>query len=151
MICIGIIGGSGLDDPQILQNPKELDIDTPYGKPSSTLKKGTINNVDVILIARHGRNHTIPPTHVNFRANIYALKQQGCTHILATTACGSLKKEIDRGHLVILDQFIDFTRHRDITFHNQFEPHKPIHTPMAEPFDKVLRSHLISSCKESIV
>lgn len=148
MVCIGIIGGSGLDDPQILQNTKELDIDTPYGKPSSTLKKGTINNVDVILIARHGRKHTIPPTHVNFRANIYALKQQGCTHILATTACGSLKKEIDRGHLVILDQFIDFTRHRDITFHNQFEPHKPIHTPMAEPFDKTLRSHLISTCKE---
>jgi len=148
MVLIGIIGGSGLDNPNILQEIQEINIDTPFGKPTSTLKKGKIGNTEVILLARHGREHTIPPTQVNYRANIHALKQKGCTHIIVTTACGSLRKEINRGHLVILDQFIDFTRHRDITFHSKFEPHKPIHTPMAEPFDKKLRSLLIESCKE---
>jgi 5'-methylthioadenosine phosphorylase len=148
MVKIGIIGGSGLDNPDILEDSKEIAVDTPFGKPSSTLKVGKIKGVDVVLIARHGREHTISPTGVNFRANIRALKEQGCTHILATTACGSLREEIDRGHLVILDQFIDFTRHRAVTFHESFEAHKPEHCPMAEPFDKNLRGLLIQSCKE---
>ena len=148
MVKIGIIGGSGLDNPDILEDVREENADTPYGKPSSSLKIGKIKSVDVVLIARHGREHTIPPTQVNFRANISALKEAGCTHILATTACGSLREEIDRGHLVILDQFIDFTRHRDITFHKEFEPHKPTHCPMAEPFDKNLRELLIKTSKE---
>ena len=145
---IGIIGGSGLDNPDILEESKDIEVDTPFGKPTSSLKIGKINSVDVVLIARHGRKHTIPPTQVNFRANIHALKEQGCTHILATTACGSLREEIDRGHLVVLDQFIDFTRHRDITFHEKFEPHKPTHCPMAEPFNENLRQLLIKKCKE---
>ncbi|MBI2135289.1 S-methyl-5'-thioadenosine phosphorylase [Candidatus Woesearchaeota archaeon] len=148
MVKIGIIGGSGLDNPDMLQNAKEIEVKTPYGKPSSPLKLGKIKNVDVILLARHGREHTIPPTQVNFRANIHALKEQGCTHILATTACGSLREEIDRGHLVILDQFIDFTRHRQMTFHEEFKPHKPAHAPMAEPFSGYLRELLIKSCRE---
>jgi len=145
---IGIIGGSGLDNPDILKDAKDIEIDTPYGKPTSPLKSGKIHDVDVILLARHGREHTIPPTQVNYRANIQALKNQGCTHIIATTAVGSLREEIDRGHLVVLDQFIDFTRHRDITFHEKFEPHKPTHCPMAEPFSKELRELLIKTCKE---
>lgn len=148
MVKIGIIGGSGLDNPDILEDVKEISVDTPYGKPSSSLKTGKIKGVDVVLIARHGREHTIPPTQVNFRANIHALKEAGCTHILATTACGSLREEIDRGHLVILDQFIDFTRHRPITFFERFEPNDMKHTPMAEPFSKELRNVLIETCKE---
>ncbi len=148
MVKIGIIGGSGLDNPDILKDAKDIEVDTPFGKPTSPLKLGKINDVDVVLIARHGREHTIPPTQVNFRANIHALKEQGCTHIIATTACGSLREEIDRGHLVILDQFIDFTRHRSVSFHEKFEPNKPVHAPMAEPFDKNLRSLLIQTCKE---
>jgi len=148
MIKIGIIGGSGLDNPDILKNAKEVEIDTPYGKPSSTLKLGKIEGVDVVLLARHGRQHTIPPTHVNNRANIHALKNQGVTCILATTAVGSLREEIGRGDLVILDQFIDFTRLRHISFHDEFEPHKPLHCSMAEPFDKKLRDLLINVCKE---
>ncbi|MBN2421507.1 S-methyl-5'-thioadenosine phosphorylase [Candidatus Woesearchaeota archaeon] len=148
MVKIGIIGGSGLDNPEILENSRDVDVSTPYGKPSSSLKIGKIKGVDVVVIARHGREHTIPPTHVNFRANIDALKHQGCTHIIATTAVGSLREEIGRGHLVILDQFIDFTRHRTITFHDSFEPHKPIHAPMANPFSDDLRNLLIQTCRE---
>jgi 5'-methylthioadenosine phosphorylase len=148
MVKIGIIGGSGLDNPNILQDLKDVEVETPYGKPSSSLKIGKVENVGVVLLARHGREHTIPPTQVNFRANIHALKEQGCTHILATTACGSLREEIDRGHLVILDQFIDFTRHRQVTFHEEFKPHKAAHISMAEPFSKELRELLIKTSKE---
>jgi 5'-methylthioadenosine phosphorylase len=148
MVKIGIIGGSGLDNPDILRNAKDVEVITPHGKPSSPLKVGKIGAVNVVLLARHGREHTIPPSHVNNRANILALKEAGCTHILATTACGSLKEEIGRGDLVILDQFIDFTRHRHISFYEEFQPHKPIHTAMAEPFNEKLRKLLVMSCKE---
>ncbi len=147
MVKIGIIGGSGLDDPDILKNKQEKEENTLFGKPTSNLTLGKIGNVDVVLLARHGKKHTIPPTKVNYRANISALKQAGCTHILATTAVGSLKEEIERGDLVIIDQFIDFTRHREITFHETFD-NGPKHTPMAEPFDKTLRQKLIETCKE---
>lgn len=147
-VKIGIIGGSGLDNPDILAEVREIEMDTPYGSPSSPLKMGKIGGREVVLLARHGREHTIPPTQVNFRANIYALMQAGCTHIIATTACGSLREEIGRGNFVIIDQFIDFTRHRPITFYDHFEAHKPEHVPMAEPFDKELREVLTRTCEE---
>ena len=146
IIKIGIIGGSGLEDPGILQNAEQKEVDTPYGKAFLTI--GKIKDTDVVLVARHGKEHTITPTNVNFRANIQALKDAGCTHIIATTAVGSLKQEINRGDLVILDQFIDFTRHRPITFHEEFPPHDAKHTSMAEPFDKNLREVLIKTCEE---
>lgn len=145
---IGIIGGSGLDNPDILENPRDEAVTTPYGDPSSPLKYGRIGGVEVILVARHGRGHTIPPTQVNYRANIHALKQAGCTHLLATTAVGSLREEIGRGDLVVVDQFIDFTKRRHMSFHEVFEPHAPVHTPMADPFDETLRELLISKCEQ---
>jgi 5'-methylthioadenosine phosphorylase len=148
MAVIGIIGGSGLDNPEILSNAQDVNVKTSYGEPSSPLKKGTIDGVNVVLLARHGREHTIPPTQVNFRANISALKESGCTHILATTAVGSLREEIKRGDLVIIDQFIDFTKQRKMSFHESFEPHKPVHCPMAEPYDENLRKILIDECRQ---
>jgi len=147
MTKIGIIGGSGLDNPDILTDVKDVSLATKYGNPSSILKTGKISGVEVVLLARHGREHTIPPTQVNFRANISALKELGCTHIIATTAVGSLREEIGRGDLLILDQFIDFTRHRWCSFCESFEPNKPEHTPMADPFDANLRKLLIEACK----
>ena len=148
MVKIGIIGGSGLDNPDILKDAKDIEVDTPFGKPTSPLKTGKIHNIEVILIARHGREHTIPPTQVNFRANIQALKDQGCTHILATTACGSLRLEIGRGDLVILDQFIDFTRLRKVSFFEEFPPGEILHTAMAYPYSEELRKILIETAKE---
>ncbi|MBW2218152.1 MAG: S-methyl-5'-thioadenosine phosphorylase [Deltaproteobacteria bacterium] len=139
MVKIGIIGGSGLDDPGILKNTEEISIDTPYGKPSSQISTGKIDRTDVAILARHGRKHQLNPTQVNYRANIHALKDIGCTHILATTACGSLKEEIGRGDFVLLDQFIDFTRHRKTTFFDSFE-NGAKHTSMADPFDERLRN-----------
>jgi 5'-methylthioadenosine phosphorylase len=147
MAIIGIIGGSGLDNPDILSNARDITVKTPYGDPSSPLKRGTIGGVEVVLCARHGREHTIPPTQVNFRANVSALKSEGCTHILATTAVGSLREEIKRGDLVIIDQFIDFTKQRSMSFHESFKPHSPVHCPMAEPYDGNLRKILIKECE----
>ncbi len=138
MVKIGIIGGSGLDDPKILRDSKEVRVDTPYGKPSSALTAGQINGVDVVLLIRHGNKHQLSPTQVNYRANIHALKEQSVTHIIATTACGSLREEIGKGDFVVIDQFIDFTRHRKTTFHESFENGME-HPLMADPFDPELR------------
>ncbi|MFH1173969.1 MAG: S-methyl-5'-thioadenosine phosphorylase [archaeon] len=144
---IGIIGGSGLDDPSILQDAKDKDVTTPFGKPSSPLKIGTIAGKSVVLLARHGRQHTITPSHVNYRANVHALKQEGCTHILATTAVGSLREHIGRGDMVIPDQLIDFTHLRNNSFFDQFEPNSPVHVSLAEPFSAALRAVLIEQAK----
>ncbi|MDR1575897.1 MAG: S-methyl-5'-thioadenosine phosphorylase [Treponema sp.] len=147
MAIIGIIGGSGLDNPDIFSNPKDERVTTPYGDPSSPLKRGNIGGAEVLLLARHGREHTIPPTQVNYRANIAALKAAGCTHIVASTAVGSLREEIRRGDLVIIDQFIDFTKQRKMTYHESFEPRNPVHCAMADPYDGRLRALLIDECK----
>lgn len=149
MAKIGIIGGSGLDDPQLMSDPNEVQVQTPYGAPSSPITSGKIQGTEVAIIARHGRKHTLPPFKVNYRANIHALKEQNCTHILATTACGSLREEIKRGDLVILDQFIDFTRFRSITFFDEFAEgaENAKHTPMADPFSEPLRQKLIHAAK----
>ncbi|MDA8165216.1 MAG: S-methyl-5'-thioadenosine phosphorylase [Desulfobacteraceae bacterium] len=135
-VKVGIIGGSGLDDPDILKDPKVVAVATPYGTPSSPLTCGAIAGVEVAILARHGKSHSILPSKVNFRANVWALKEHGCTHILATTAVGSLREEIAPGHLVFPDQFIDFTRKRETTF---FDEEVVVHTPMAEPFCPRLR------------
>lgn len=96
-----------MNNPQILENSKEVAIDTPYGAPSDVLIQGTIQGVDCVILARHGRQHTINPSNVNYRANIWALKSVGCTHVVVSTATGSLQEDIQPGDLVILDSFID--------------------------------------------
>jgi 5'-methylthioadenosine phosphorylase len=146
MTKIGIIGGSGLDDPDLLKGASQIEVDTPFGKPSSSLTCGQINGRDVVMIARHGRQHQFSPSQVNYRANIRALKDQDVTHILATTACGSLREEIGRGDFVILDQFIDYTRHRKTTFFDNFNDGAH-HTSMADPFDTELRTALIDAAR----
>ncbi|MBU0686884.1 MAG: S-methyl-5'-thioadenosine phosphorylase [Candidatus Margulisbacteria bacterium] len=144
MVKIGIIGGSGLDDPQILMQPVDKEANNRYGTPSSPLKCGQINGVEVVIIARHGRAHEIMPTRVNFRANIQALKEEGCTHILAATAVGSLREEIKPGNLVFPSQFIDFTRHRNLTVYTD----KVVHTPMSQPYDQKITDLLCKTCDE---
>jgi len=146
---IGIIGGSGLYDMDCLINAKDLEIKTRYGAASSAFRIGEFKGKRVAFLARHGKRHTIPPTQVNFRANILALKELGVKHIIASTACGSLKKEIERGDLVVLDQFIDFTRHRKITYYEEFAggSENAKHTAMPEPFSNELRQILIENAK----
>ncbi len=145
MTTIGLIGGSGLEKLTLFKNPEEIRLKTPYGDPSSTFLKVEAGNSTVYILSRHGRDHTITPTHVNNRANIHALKELGCDHVIATTACGSLREKIERGHIVIPDQFLDFTRFRKNTFYEVFEPGNPAHMAIADPFSKPLREMLIAA------
>ncbi len=147
MVKIGIIGGSGLDNPDFMDSINSISIDTPYGEPSSDIIEGKINGVNVAIISRHGKEHQLSPTQINYRANIHALKESGVSHIIATTACGSLREEIGRGDFVIPDQFIDFTKHRKTTFFDSFE-NGASHCGMADPFDDDLRKALIETTRE---
>ena len=142
---IGIIGGSGLDDPNILKEASEVSTKTPFGRPSSLIKEGKIQNVDIAILSRHGIDHSIAPSNVNYRANIWALKNAGCVHIIGTTAVGSLRAEIEPGHLVFPSQFIDFTKHRESTF---FDENEVVHTPMSDPYCGYLNSLLQDSAKK---
>ncbi|CAH3177243.1 unnamed protein product [Porites evermanni] len=149
-IKIGIIGGSGMDDPDILENRQEKHVTTPYGKPSDVLILGKIKGVDCVVLARHGRKHDVMPTDINYRANIYALKEEGCTHVVVTSACGSLKEEYEPGHIVFPDQFIDRTTKRVSTFYDgkQGSPKGICHMPMHEPYCPHTRKILTEAAKE---
>lgn len=146
-IMIGIIGGSGLEDPKILTDFKEIEIETPYGKTSSKITTGVIGGKQVAIISRHGKNHEISPTLVPYQANIWALKEVGCTCILATTACGSLREDFHPGDMVFIDQFIDWTKLRKLTYFENFDKGS-IHTPMALPFDADLRQLLVETAQK---
>lgn len=133
---IAIIGGSGLEKLELQNNAEKIEIETPYGIPSSVIFKSVFSNAEVYFLSRHGLKHEYSPTQVNYKANIWALNKLGCTKIIATTAVGSLRQEIEPGHLVFPDQFIDFTRFRKNTFFEDFSDGEIIHSPMADPFDK---------------
>jgi 5'-methylthioadenosine phosphorylase len=148
MVRVGIIGGTGLDDPKLIKRAKKKNIKTKYGKPSSQITTGKIRSVEVAILARHGKGHTIWPTLVNFRANIAALKKLRCTHILATTACGSLREKIKPGDLIVSDQFIDFTKHRNPTFHDQTKQGEVLHLSIPDPFCPYLGKLLYKEAKK---
>lgn len=113
---IGIIGGSGLYKMSNLQDVEEVEINTPYGSPSDTVILGTLGNIRVAFLARHGRNHTLLPSELPFRANIYAMKKIGIKYLISASAVGSLQAEVKPLDMVIPDQFIDRTKNRISTF-----------------------------------
>lgn len=127
---IGIIGGSGLYAIEGLEGAEWLDAETPWGPPSDRLLRGRLGHVRFVFLPRHGRGHYLPPTAVNARANIDALKRAGCTDVLAISSVGSLREELAPGRFVVADQFIDRTVHRDASF---FGPGMVAHVSMAEP------------------
>ena len=128
---LGVLGGSGLYEMEGLEDVVEIDVDTPYGKPSDVLVKGTMpNGTTLLFLPRHGRGHKVPPHQINYRANVCALKKSGATHLVSVSAVGSMKEEIEPGHLVVPDQFIDLTKKRVSTF---FEDGVAGHVPFADP------------------
>lgn len=145
MVKIGIIGGSGVGAPDILDAPQKIKVHTPYGATSDLVTVGKFKGIDVVLIPRHGDAHRIQPSLVNYRANIWAMKELGVTHILAPTAVGSLRAQIMPGDLVFIDQFIDRTTKRNSTF---YDGTQICHIPMAEPFCAELRKLLSESAKK---
>jgi 5'-methylthioadenosine phosphorylase len=127
---IGIIGGSGLYAIDALDDPTWRRIETPWGDPSDELLFGSLGDVELVFVPRHGRGHRIAPSEINFRANVDALKRVGCTDILAISSIGSLREELPPGHFVVVDQFIDRTVARPASF---FGTGMVAHVSMAEP------------------
>jgi len=127
---IGIIGGSGLYAIDGLEDAEWRRVDTPWGPPSDELLFGRIGKVNLVFLPRHGRGHAIPPSELNFRANVDALKRSGVTDILAISSIGSLEEDLPPGHFVVVDQFIDRTVHRASSF---FGTGMVAHVSMAYP------------------
>jgi 5'-methylthioadenosine phosphorylase len=127
---VAIIGGTGVYDPEMIDDPREVKVYTPYGAPSDLISLGTYGGRRVAFIPRHGRGHQIPPHRINSRANIWALKQLGVKSIVASSAVGSLKEDYEPGDFVITDQFIDRTRKRQDTF---YEGGQLCHISSADP------------------
>jgi len=144
---IGIIGGSGLYEIEGFENKEKIDIETPYGSPSASLIRGEMAGKEVVFLPRHGSGHTLLPTHINYRANIYALASLGVKNIISISAVGSMKETLHPGDIVIVDQFIDLTKHRVSTF---FEPGLAGHVSLAEPTCKKLCEMIFEMSKEGV-
>jgi 5'-methylthioadenosine phosphorylase len=141
---IGIIGGTGLYDPKLLKNAEEINVDTPYGSPSDSITIGELGGKCVAFLPRHSKKHTIRPTDVNSRANIFALKKLRVERILAPTTVGSLREDFKPGDIVFIDQFIDRTTRREPSF---YAGSQVCHISVAEPMCPELRQVLTKAAK----
>jgi len=144
MVRIGIIGGSGIYNPDTFELSKKIYPDTKYGRPSDEISIGKIAGVDIAFIPRHGKSHRLPPSSVPYRANIQALKDLGAEIVISPCAVGSLKEEYRPGDIVIVDQFIDQTKKRDYTFFDN----ETVHISIAEPFCKDLAKIFSDAAEE---
>ena len=135
MKTIGVIGGSGLYGMDGLSDVERVRVETPWGDPSSELVAGTFADARMVFLPRHGEGHALSPSEINFRANVYAMKTLGVERIVSVSAVGSMKEEIEPGHVVIPDQFIDSTKGRAASF---FEGGAVAHVSMADPVCPVL-------------
>lgn len=141
---IGIFGGSGFHS--FVGKTREVKINTPYGQPSDSISIGEFEGKKIAFMPRHGRNHSIPPHLVNYRANLWAMKELGVTRLVAPCACGSLRAEIKPGDFVVTDQFVDRTSGRKDTF---CEGPSVMHISAAEPYCPQLRKIAVESIREN--
>lgn len=139
---VGVIGGSGLYQMEGLKKIREVEIKTPFGRPSEKFIKGNLGETELAFLPRHGKGHRWLPTEINFRANIFAMKKLGVDRIISVSAVGSLREQIAPGDIVIPDQFIDRTTQRPSTF---FGSGIVAHVSLADPFCKDLAEKLAAS------
>ena len=142
---LGVIGGSGLYEMDGLRKVREVAVTTPFGKPSDKFITGELGSTEMVFLPRHGKGHRWLPTEVNFRANIFAMKKLGVERIVSISAVGSLRQEIEPGHVVVPDQFIDRTTQRPSSF---FGKGIVAHVGMADPFCKELSGGLIEAAQK---
>jgi 5'-methylthioadenosine phosphorylase len=143
---LGVIGGSGLDELEQLSDIEELEMTTPFGAPSDAIIAGTIGSTRLLFLPRHGRGHRIAPHRINYRANVLALKMAGAEQILSLSAVGSMQEDIHPGDMIVVDQFIDRTRHRIDTFFD--DDGVVAHVEFAEPIDAQLARSLAGAAKQ---
>lgn len=143
---LAIIGGSGLTQLSNLDIERREVMRTPYGEPSGVLLFGRLNNTSVVFLARHGYGHTIPPHEVNYRANLWALREAGATGIVSVASVGGIRADLGPGVLVVPDQVIDYTWGRKSTFFDSTD--KPVvHIDFTDPYDAALRARILASAK----
>ena len=143
---LGVVGGSGLYEIEGLRNARRVKVDTPWGDPSDDLLVGELEGLNLVFLPRHGRGHVLPPTAINARANIDALKRAGCTDVLSMSAVGSLREDLAPGAFVLVDQFVDRTFAREKSF---FGPGLVAHVSMAHPVCPRLASLAAEAAEEA--
>ena len=141
---LAVIGGSGLYEFEDLKDVQTIEMDTPFGKPSSPITLGTLQGKPVAFLARHGIGHVLSPSDVPYRANIYALKKLGIKRIVSVSACGSLREAYEPGHILIPDQIFDYTHKRNRSF---FGDGIVVHASVADPYCASLSDILEDSLK----
>jgi len=148
MSTIGFIGGSGIYEALPLNDVREVEYDTPYGEPSDAITVGEFADTgkEVAFLPRHGSEHGVSPTDLPYRANMYALKKAGVTHVFASNAVGSLKEELAPGTLVVPDQIYDRTKRRDLSFYGDGVV---VHQPFADPYSPELVDHLTDAAESA--
>ena len=143
---VGVIGGSGLYDMEGLTDIKEVRVETPFGEPSDAYVTGSLGDTRLVFLPRHGRGHRLLPGEINYRANIYGMKKLGVEWLISVSAVGSMREEIEPGHIVIIDQFFDRTKGRSSTF---FGNGIAGHVEFGEPVCGELASALYGAAKEA--
>ena len=141
-LVVGVIGGSGLYDIAGLEEVEEVELSTPFGRPSDAYVTGRLGGVRMVFLPRHGRGHRISPSEINFRANVWGMKRLGVTRILSVSAVGSMREDIAPGDFVVIDQFVDRTRHRPDTF---FGDGVVAHVMFADPVCPEVRATLLAA------
>jgi len=147
MTRIAIIGGTGLDVFSALENSRSVKITTPYGETSNDLKIGSINGKEVVFLPRHGERHNIAPHNINYRANLWALKEQGVTHIIAVNAVGGITENMSPEKIIFPDQIIDYTHSRQHTFSDE-NSDEVMHIDFTKPYSELIRGVLRSVAVE---
>ena len=150
---LAVIGGSSLDQLAALEKPRQLVVDTPYGKPSGPLIYGTLNGHEVAFLARHGERHQLPPHRINYRANLWALHAQGVTDVVAVATVGGIGANFYAGVLVVPDQLIDYTWGRESTFFDGEScgsgagASSVKHIDFTQPYDEALRARVLRAAQ----
>jgi 5'-methylthioadenosine phosphorylase len=145
-VVVGVIGGSGLYQIEGFEDRREVELATPFGAPSDAYVTGRLAGVRVVFLPRHGRGHRVSPSEINFRANIWGLKKLGVTRVLSLSAVGSMREEIEPGHFVVIDQFVDRTRHRADTF---FTGGVVAHVMFADPVCAEVRAAALEAARSA--
>jgi 5'-methylthioadenosine phosphorylase len=142
---IGLIIGHGFNLSSGIDSAKDHFMDSPYGKPSDRFTSGKMGKKEVVVLFRHGHDENIPAFAINYKANMFVLHEMGCTHIISTSLCGSLQEEICVGEFVVFDQFIDLTKHRELTYSDKIPLEKLNHSAFNKPFSDDIRDCLIEA------
>lgn len=145
-VRLGVLGGSGLYEMDGFEGREEIRLETPFGEPSDAFVTGRLEGREIVFLSRHGRGHRVNPSEINYRANVWGMKKLGVDALIAISACGSLRQEIEPGHFVVIDQHIDRTKTRDVTF---FEDGIVGHVMFADPITAELANPLADAAEKA--